>query len=131
MMTDPIADLLTRIRNGQGARKERVDVPFSRLKERLVALMKAEGFIGDYSVLEAAGRRVIRVRLRYGDAGQPVIRGIRRVSRPGLRVFVGAREIPPVQRGVGVSVLTTSRGVMVDREARQQGVGGEILCSLW
>ncbi len=131
MMTDPIADLLTRIRNALHARKEQVEVPYSRLKEQIVALMQGEGLIREYAVTEVEKHKVLRVWLKYNEAGLPVIRGLKRVSRPGLRVYVGAREIPLVQRGVGISILSTSRGILVDREARRQNVGGEVLCALW
>lgn len=131
MMTDPIADLLTRIRNALHARKERVEVPCSRLKERVVEVMKTEGFLRECVVIETGGYKVLRVWLKYDDLGQPVIRGLKRVSKPGLRVYVGVREIPQVRRGLGISILSTPRGVLVDREARQQRVGGEVMCAVW
>lgn len=130
-MTDPIADLLTRIRNALHVRKERVEVPCSRLKEQVVEVMRAEGFLREYAVIEMNGHKVLRVWLRYDELGQPVIRGLKRVSKPGLRVYVGVREIPQVQRGLGISILSTPRGVLVDREARRQRVGGEVMCAVW
>jgi small subunit ribosomal protein S8 len=131
MRTDPIADLLTSLRNALHARKERVDVPWSRLKEAIVKVMGEEGFIKDHSVVDENGRLQLRVWLKYDPAGRPVLRGLKRVSKPSLRTYVGAKEIPPVQNGLGVNVLSTSRGIVVDREARKLHVGGEILCSLW
>ncbi len=131
MMTDPIADLLTRIRNALHARKERVEVPCSRLKERVVEVMKSEGFLGEHAIVEVSGHKVLRIWLKYDEAGQPVIIGLRRVSRPGLRVYVGVREIPRVRRGLGISILSTPRGVLVDEEARRQRVGGEVMCAVW
>jgi len=130
-MTDPMADLLTRIRNALHARKEWVEVPCSRLKERVVEVMKAEGFLKEYAVIEGGGHKVLRIWLKYDEVGQPVIRGLKRVSKPGLRVYVGAQKIPQVRRGVGISVLSTPRGVLVDREAHRQRVGGEVMCAVW
>jgi len=131
MGTDPIADFLTRIRNAHHARKERVDIPWSRLKEAILKVIAEEGFIKEYSVVEEQRRPWLRVWLKYDAGGRPVTRGLTRASKPSLRTYVGADEIPLVQNGLGVSVLSTSRGIMVDREARRQHVGGEILCSLW
>ena len=131
MGTDPIADFLTSIRNALHARKERVDIPWSRLKEALTKAIAEEGFIREYSVVEERGRSWLRVWLKYDAHGRPVVRGLKRVSKPSLRTYVGTREIPLVQSGLGVSVLSTSRGLMVDREARKLHIGGEILCSLW
>ncbi len=131
MMTDPIADLLTRIRNALHARKERVEVPCSRLKEQVVGVMKSEGFLREYAVAEVGGHKVLRIWLKYDEVGQPVIIGLRRVSKPGLRVYVGVREIPWVRQGLGISILSTPRGVLVDEEARRQRVGGEVLCAVW
>ena len=131
MMTDPIADLLNRIRNGMGARKASVDVPWSREKESIARVLVEEGYLGGSSVVEASPRNVLRIELRYGDDRRPVITGLRRISRPSLRVYVGAQDIPAVRRGLGVNVLSTSQGVLPDREARKQGVGGEVLCNVW
>jgi small subunit ribosomal protein S8 len=131
MMTDPIADLLTRIRNTLHARKERVEAPHSHLKERVVEIMRAEGLLREYTVAEVAGHKILRIWLKYDEVGQPVIRGLRRVSKPGLRIYTDVQRIPQVQRGLGISILSTSRGVLVDRDARQQRVGGEVMCAVW
>jgi small subunit ribosomal protein S8 len=131
MMTDPIADMLTRIRNAAGARKTNVAIPWSRPKEAIVRVLVGEGYLGGAEVEEEGGRRVLRVGLRYDEQRRPVISGIRRVSRPSLRIYVGAGDIPPVRGGFGVSLLSTPKGVLVDREARRQNVGGEVICSVW
>ena len=131
-MTDPVADLLTRIRNAVTARKDKVDVPHSRLKEGVVDVLIREGFLKEKQVLELdKTKRVIRVRLRYGPDGERVISDIRRVSKPGCRVYRGSDEMPKVQGGLGISVLSTSHGVMSDREAKSKGLGGEVLASIW
>ena len=130
-MTDPIADLLTRIRNGAHARKEQVDVPWSRVKTRIVELLTAEGYLKEFSVVESPPHKTLRVWLRYDNENRPVISGLRRVSRPSLRVYVGAQEIPAVRRGLGVNVLSTPAGIVTDREARKLNVGGELICSVW
>ena len=131
MMTDPIADMLTRIRNGVGARKASVDVPWSHLKQELARVLAAEGYLDAATIVEEKPRRLLRIGLRYDARRQPVITGIRRESRPSLRVYVGVEEIPAVRKGLGVSVLSTPRGVLVDRDARREKVGGEILCRVW
>jgi len=131
MTTDPIADLLTALRNALHARKERVDVPWSRLKEAIVKVIAEEGFIKEHSIVEEKGKPRLRVWPKYDPAGRPVLHGLKRISKPSLRTYVGADAIPPVRNGLGVSVLSTSRGILVDREARKLHVGGEILCSLW
>jgi len=130
-MTDPIADLLTRIRNGAHARKEQVDVPWSKVKATLVGVLAAEGFVKDHSVVEQGGHRVLRVWLKYDNQNRPVIAGLKRVSRPSLRIYVGADEIPTIRAGLGTNILSTSVGVLTDREARKRNVGGEIICSVW
>jgi small subunit ribosomal protein S8 len=131
MRVDPIADLLTCIRNGLHAHKERVEVPWSRLKEAVVKVAVEEGFLKEYTTTEEKGHRFLRIWLKYDAAGHPVLRGVRRVSKPSLRTYVKVENIPQVQNGLGVIVLSTSRGVVVDREARKLHVGGELLCSLW
>ena len=131
MLTDPIADLLTRIRNAAGARKPSVDVPWSRVKEEIARVLVAEGYLASHTVVEATPRNVLRLEIRYDAQRRPVIIGIRRVSRPSLRVYVGVDEIPAVRAGLGVNILSTPRGVLVDREARREHVGGEILCTVW
>jgi Ribosomal protein S8 len=131
VVTDPIADMLTCVRNALHARKERVDVPWSRMKEAILKVMAEEGFIKEQSVIEERGKVRLRIRLAYDQNGRPVMHGMERVSKPSLRTYVGADEIPQVFNGLGVSVLSTSRGILTDREARKQHVGGEILCRLW
>jgi len=139
MMTDPIADMLTRIRNGAGARKASVDVPWSRHKEAVARVLVDEGYLADAAMVQERGGEgpsgkpfpVLRIGLRYDQARRPVISGIRRVSRPSLRVYVGQGDIPSVRRGLGVSILSTPKGILPDREARRQGVGGEVICQVW
>jgi small subunit ribosomal protein S8 len=131
MMTDPIADMLTRIRNSALARHERAEMPHSNLKEHIATVLKGEGFIDDVRVSEAEGPKVLVLVLRYGRDRQSAIDGIRRVSAPGRRVYVRHDRIPRVRSGMGVSILSTSRGVMTDKEARRQRIGGELLCEIW
>ncbi len=127
MMTDPIADMLTRIRNGQAANKVSVSMPFSKLKCAIAQVLKDEGYITDFSSDDAEVKPVLSVTLKYYD-GKPVIENIQRASRPGLRLYNGKDELPRVQGGLGVAIVSTSRGVMSDRQARAAGEGGEILC---
>jgi len=131
MRADPIADMLTCVRNALHARQERVDLPRSRMKESILAIMKQEGFITDYSTVQDEDRPILRIQLKYDANGRPVVLGLKRESKPSLRRYVSAGEIPLVRNGLGVNILSTSRGVLVDREARKLHVGGEILCSLW
>jgi len=134
MMTDPIADMLTRIRNGALQHHDRVEMPHSRLKEHVGHVLKSEGFLDDVRVSEAdanTGPRTLTLVLRYGKGKESAIDGIRRVSAPGRRVYVRHDRIPRVLSGLGVSILSTSRGVMTDKEARKQKVGGELLCEVW
>ncbi len=130
-MTDPIADLLTRIRNAAHARKEQVDVPWSKVKAQVVEVLTAEGFLKEHSVIEQDGHQVLRVWLKYDAGNRPVIVGLKRVSRPSLRVYVGADQVPPIRGGLGVNILSTPAGILTDREARKRNVGGEILCAVW
>ena len=130
-MTDPIADLLTRIRNAQLAKHDRLDVPKSNLKSSLCGLLKQEGYIEDYETVESPPQHLLRVYLRYNHEGVPAIRRMARVSKPGRRVYRGADEIKPVLNGLGVAIVSTSKGLLTDAEARDQRVGGEILCELW
>ena len=130
-MTDPVADMLTRIRNGIQARHERVEIPASNLKVEIARILKDEGFISNYKVVEAEIQAVLRVYLKYADDGEPVIHGIERLSRPGRRVYRGKKEIPRVLGGLGLSIISTSRGVMSGSQAAQRGVGGEVLCQVW
>jgi small subunit ribosomal protein S8 len=131
MMTDPIADLLTRIRNANNARKASVDVPWSRQKEEIARVLVDEGYLEGASVVDATPRNILRIDLRYDGQRRPVITGMRRVSRPSLRVYVGVKEIPAVRRGLGVNVLSTPKGILVDRNARRENVGGEVICTVW
>ena len=131
-MTDPIADMLTRIRNAVRARHPRVDIPHSRLKEGLAEILKKEGFVDAVAVVRPKeGFPLIRIALRYSPEGEPLISGVERVSRPGRRVYCSKGEIPQVLGGLGVSVLSTSRGLMSSEDCRKTGVGGEILCNVW
>ena len=130
-MTDPIADMLTRIRNAAQARHKRVDVPASKLKLEIARILLKERFVANYKFVEDGPQGVIRIYLKYTPDEDPVINGIERISKPGLRRYCGAEEIPRVFGGMGVSILSTSRGVLSGREAKKVGVGGEILCSVW
>ena len=130
-MTDPIADMLTRLRNGLGARHERVEMPASKLKVELARILVEEGYVSSYSTGEKDGKPSFSVVLKYGPAGEDVISSLKRVSRPGLRVYVSNGDIPKVLNGLGINVLSTSSGLMTGREARQKGYGGEILCDVY
>jgi small subunit ribosomal protein S8 len=127
MMTDPIADFLTRIRNGQSASKVEVSMPSSQLKCAIASVLKDEGYITDFSTADMEGKLVLTVMLKYYD-GRPVIEKIQRASRPGLRLYKGKDDIPSIQNGLGVAIVSTSKGVMSDRQARAAGQGGEVLC---
>ena len=127
MMTDPISDMLTRIRNAQMCGKNAVSMPSSELKAAIAQVLKDEGYIDGFAVRESGVKRDIEINLKY-YAGQPVIEKLERVSRPGLRIYRGVDEIPKVLNGLGIAIVSTSRGVMTDRKARSQGVGGEVLC---
>jgi small subunit ribosomal protein S8 len=130
-MTDPIADMLTRIRNACGSKHRRVDMPTSKMKAEIARILKEENFIQDFQTIETEdGRRLLRVRLKYAG-GVPVIRNLQRVSTPGLRRYVGVGEIPRVRNGLGVAILSTSQGLMSDRQARQKRTGGELLAFVW
>ena len=130
-MTDPIADLLTRIRNGLSAKKRWVDVPSSSFKKRIVFVLKEESYIKDFFFLNEYGKEKVRVFLKYDFKGNPVIESIKRVSRPGLRVYVGVGEAPRVLDGLGISILSTSKGVLSNKAAKKYGVGGEIICEVY
>lgn len=131
MTSDPIADMLTRIRNALQARHLKVDVPASGLKMELARILKNEGYILNFKTAEEGTRKLIRIYLKYTPGNVPVISRIERVSRPGCRVYVGSKSVPRVLGGLGVNILTTPRGVMTGRDARKNGVGGEILCHIW
>jgi len=130
-MSDPIADLLTRIRNASAARHSKVDVPASKLKVEVCRVLKEEGFIEDYIVSDEPKPGLIRVSLKYTEARNPVVQGLRRVSRPSFRVMVPYGNIKQVRSGLGITILTTSKGVMTGKHARQNKVGGEVLCEVW
>ena len=131
-MTDPIADMLTRIRNACGAKHRRVDMPVSKLKVEIAKILKENNFIQDYKTLDTdEGKTTLRVVLKYAQGGQPVIRELRRISTPGLRKYVGVSEIPRVRNGLGMAILSTSQGVMSDRQARQKRTGGELIALVW
>ncbi|HEV2176602.1 MAG TPA: 30S ribosomal protein S8 [Terriglobia bacterium] len=129
-LTDPIADLLTRVRNGIKARHQRVDMPSSKLKAEVVRVLKEEGYIANFKVTEEGKKKVLRVFLRYSTAGESAIAAIERVSTPGRRVYVGVHEVPSVLGGLGVTILTTPQGVMTGKSARKAHVGGEVICSV-
>jgi small subunit ribosomal protein S8 len=131
VISDPIADLLTRIRNGLIARHAEVRVPHSRVKVRIAEILNQEGYVGEVEVLPNPIQSEIKIRLKYTASRDPVIKGLKRISKPGLRVYRSRLELPRVQGGLGIAVLSTSKGVMTDREARRQKVGGEVLCEVW
>ncbi len=130
-MSDPIADMLTRIRNGIIASFDTVDVPSSKLKINIAKILKSEGFIKNYKLIADKKQGLIRIFLKYDENGEPVIGGLKRVSRCSCRVFAKKDEVPMVLNGFGINVLSTSKGVMTDKQARKLGIGGEILCSVW
>lgn len=131
MNTDPIADLLTRIRNANDTKKDTVNIPKSNLKYNIAQVLKDEGFINDVKVIEKHPQNDIRVYLKYGEDEQKVISGLKRISKPGLRVYVDQDEIPKVLGGLGIAVLSTSHGVITGKEARKKGIGGEVVCYVW
>jgi len=130
-LTDPIADMLTRIRNAVAVHHDSVLVPGSNPKVALARIMKDEGFIEDFEILRSGPQRTLRVRLRYWDKKQSAISGLKRVSKPGLRVYVGSKKVPRIYGGMGVAIISTSQGVMTGSEARRRGIGGEYICYLW
>lgn len=130
-MTDPIADMLTRIRNALGARHSKVDVPASRLKIELARILKEEGYINNYKVSGEGARKSIRIYLRYGPKGEMVLNHLHRVSKPGCRRYFGSSEIPNILGGLGINIVSTSRGVMTGKQARRAHLGGEILCNIY
>jgi small subunit ribosomal protein S8 len=137
-MTDPISDMLTRIRNGVSAKHARVDMPSSKLKAEIARILQDEGYIQGFRIVEEPSikegrqpRQIIRVFLKYGPRGERVITGLARISRPGRRVYLGVDDVPAVLGGLGTNILTTSRGVMTGRAAKKAGVGGEVLCNVW
>ncbi|MER3443105.1 30S ribosomal protein S8 [Calidithermus terrae] len=131
MYSDPIADMLTRIRNGLTVHKESVEVPASKFKEQIAQLLVREGYLKGLERVEVEGKPYLRLILKYGPRREKVIQHIQRVSRPGRRVYVNAENVPVVRKGLGTAIISTSKGVLVDREARRLGVGGEIICEVW
>ncbi|MBO2532832.1 small subunit ribosomal protein S8 [Planifilum fulgidum] len=131
VMTDPIADMLTRIRNANAVRHESVEVPASKIKRQIAEILKREGFIRDAEYIDDGKQGIIRIFLKYGPNNERVITGLKRISKPGLRVYVKSTEVPRVLRGLGIAILSTSKGVMTDKEARQAKVGGEVLAYIW
>lgn len=129
-VTDPIADFLTRIRNASRARKPRVDIPASGMKKNLAEILKKQNFIKDYSIVEDNRQNIIRVELKY-TSGTPAINGLKRISKPGLRIYKNTKDLPRVLNGLGVVVVSTPKGLLTDKEARTQSVGGEIVCYIW
>lgn len=131
MMTDPIADMLTRIRNAVRVERPHVEMPVSKVKRGLADVLKREGYIWDWKEVDSEPIRTLRLDLKYGPNGERVIRHVKRVSKPGRRVYSGARKLRPILNGLGIAVISSSRGVISDREARQRNLGGEVLCELW
>jgi small subunit ribosomal protein S8 len=131
MLTDPVADYLTRVRNALAVEHDEVEIPASRLKTEMTRILKEQGYISDYSVEPTAVGELIRIQLKYTGDRQPVITGLKRVSRPGRRQYVGSKDVPRVLGGMGTAILSTSRGVMSGHEAKQQGVGGEVVAHVW
>ncbi|QSQ08981.1 30S ribosomal protein S8 [Koleobacter methoxysyntrophicus] len=131
VMTDPIADMLTRIRNANIVRHEAVEIPASNIKKAIAQTLKDEGFIKDFEVLEDNKQGIIKIYLKYGPNKERVITGLKRISKPGLRVYAKKDEIPRVLGGLGIAILSTSKGIMTDKNARKEGIGGEVLCYIW
>ena len=130
-MTDPIADMLTRIRNANVVNHETVDVPASNMKKELSRILLEEGFIRGYDVIEDGKQGIIRIQLKYGQTGERVISGLKRISKPGMRVYADKHEVPRVLNGLGISIISTSKGILTDKQARKENVGGEVICYVW
>ncbi len=130
-MTDPIADMLTRIRNASMRRIEEVDLPSSRIRVEIARILREEGFLKGFKASKEEGLDVLRLFLKYTEEERPVISGLTRVSKPGRRVYAGTKEIPPVKRGLGIAIVSTSSGIMTDKEARKNNIGGEVICYVW
>ena len=131
MTSDPIADMLTRIRNANVVKHETVDVPASNMKKELARILLEEGFVRGYDVIEDGKQGIIRIQLKYGQSGERVISGLKRISKPGMRVYAANHEIPKVLNGLGISVISTSKGILTDKQARKENVGGEVICYVW
>ena len=130
-MTDPIADMLTRIRNANTVKHETVDVPASNIKKEIVRILLEEGFVRGYDVIEDGKQGIIRIQLKYGQTGERVISGLKRISKPGMRVYADKHEVPRVLNGLGISIISTSKGILTDKQARKENVGGEVICYVW
>ena len=130
-MTDPIADMLTRIRNANNSKHKTVDVPASNMKKELSRILLEEGFIRGYDVIEDGKQGIIRIQLKYGQTGERVISGLKRISKPGMRVYADKHEVPRVLNGLGISIISTSKGILTDKQARKENVGGEVICYVW
>ena len=130
-MTDPIADMLTRIRNGNNAKHDSVDIPASNIKKEVAQILLDEGFIKGFDIIEDRKQGIIRIELKYGQYNEKVISGIKRISKPGLRVYVKGDEVPRVLGGLGIAILSTSKGIKTDKDAREEGIGGEVICYVW
>ncbi|WP_096202128.1 30S ribosomal protein S8 [Bacillus sp. FJAT-45350] len=131
VMTDPIADMLTRIRNANTVRHEKLELPASNIKKEIADILKREGFIRDVEVIDDSKQGIIRIFLKYGSDNERVITGLKRISKPGLRVYANAQELPRVLGGLGIAIVSTSKGVMTDKQARQQQIGGEVVAYVW
>ena len=130
-MTDPIADMLTRVRNANSVKHETVDVPASNIKKEIARILLEEGFIRGYDVIEDGKQGIIRIQLKYGQEGERVISGLKRISKPGMRIYANSEEIPKVLNGLGIAIISTSNGIFTDKQARQNKVGGEVICYVW
>lgn len=130
-MTDPIADMLTRIRNANTVKHETVDVPASNIKKEIARILLEEGFVKGYDVIEDGKQGIIRLQLKYGIEGERVISGLKRISKPGMRVYADKHEVPRVLNGLGISIISTSKGILTDKQARKENVGGEVICYVW
>ena len=130
-MTDPIADMLTRIRNANTVKHETVDVPASNIKKEIARILLEEGFVRGYDVIEDGKQGIIRIQLKYGQSGERVISGLKRISKPGMRVYADKHEVPRVLNGLGISIISTSKGILTDKQARKANVGGEVICYVW
>ncbi|MDO4721180.1 MAG: 30S ribosomal protein S8 [Peptostreptococcaceae bacterium] len=130
-MTDPIADMLTRVRNASSVKHETVDIPASNMKKEISRILLEEGYIKGYDVIEDGKQGLIRMQLKYGPDGQKVITGIKKISKPGMRVYADKNNVPKVLNGIGISVISTSKGILTDKQARELGVGGEVICYVW
>ncbi len=131
MLTDPIADMLTRIRNAVRIKNEKIDIPASRIKVEIAKILKEEGFVKSYKILKDKKQGILRLTPKYSPDGKAIITDLKRVSTPGRRVYIGKEEIPKVMGGVGIAIITTSKGILTDKECLREGVGGEVLCYIW